>query len=130
MKSLVESVVDNICHSEIKKSKIHGNGLFATSNLKKNTILGILDGQIVEWKKEFYEPFEWNALEKNVILVRPIRTKYSYINHSRNPNLALFKYPLRIITILDVHVNEELTIDYRKEPLPEDYLLGHGATYL
>lgn len=123
-------IVDNICYSEIKNSKIHGNGLFANSNLKKNTTLGVLDGQVVKWNKTLYEQFEWNALEENIILIRPLRTKYSYINHSRYPNLILRKYPLRIITVYDIDKNEELTLDYRKEPLPKDYLQGHGATYL
>jgi len=70
--------------------------------IKKGTILGFLDGQVMPWAQyneimkntdlgyfNSYIFMEWNALDKNTLLVRAFRTKYSYINHSRKPNVAI-----------------------------------------
>ena len=45
--------VDNISFSSIKESNIHGFGLFATNNIIKSTIIGNLDGQVMNW--DFYD---------------------------------------------------------------------------
>ncbi len=134
-------VIDNIPYGYIKSSNIHGNGLFATADLLKGAIIGTLDGQVMSWveyKKIFKnikkkDPIifgEWNALSKTTLLVRPFRTKYSFINHSREPNCYLAHYPLRIVTLRDIKKDEELFLDYRQEPLCEEYLNGRGKTYL
>lgn len=139
------NTLDNICFSFIQQSKIHGFGLFSTKDISQNTILGILDGQIIDWNKydeivknietniysyKNYFFMEWNALNENTLLIRPFRTKYSYINHSYTPNLKIEYNPLRIMTIKDIKENEEFTLDYSKEPLKKDYLNGHGKSYL
>jgi SET domain-containing protein len=134
-------VINNIKHTIIQKSDIHGYGLFATNDIEKGSILCMLDGQIVSWNsyddvassnpfRQFndYLFMEWNALDHNVLLVRPFRTKYSFINHSRSPNTILSRYPLAVLALHNIHVGEELTLDYRKEPLNKNYL--NAATYL
>lgn len=73
---------------------------------------------------------EWNALNKHTLLVRPLRTKYSYINHSRTPNTEILYNPIRVVATKDINPQDELTLDYRKEALPKEYLDGHGKTYL
>jgi len=138
-------VIDNISFSYISNSKIHGFGLFADSNIQKNTILGILDGQIMDWnnydnlsdflKNEFniyknYIFMEWNALNNKTLLVRPFRTKYSYINHSENPNVTIKYNPIRIETIRKITKDEEILINYKNEPLKGDYLEGYGKSFL
>lgn len=134
-------LVDNICGTIIKKSTIHGYGLFAEKVFHPGDILCLLDGQIVSWSshdkaesdklfKNFnnYLFMEWNALEENALMIRPFRTKYSFINHSRKPNLVLRRYPLAVISGSHIEEGEELTIDYRKEPLNKKYL--EKSTYL
>ena len=77
---------------------------------------------------------EWNALSEKELLFRPYRTKYSFINHSRQPNVVLKTDPashrLYLMVCQDIPSLSELTLDYRLEPLPIEYLKGHGATYL
>lgn len=134
-------VVDNIPRTLIGRSALHGFGLFATEAIPAGTILCILDGQIIMWdsynKTLAQSPFgsysgplflEWNALDTETLLVRPFRTKYSYINHSRCPNTVLRRFPLALIAALDLKRGDELTIDYRCEPLSESYL--RSAAYL
>ncbi|MGM0411470.1 MAG: SET domain-containing protein [Bacillota bacterium] len=139
------NVIDNVSFSYIKESSIHGLGLFASESIKAGTILGILDGQIIKWNEyenivqkleneisdiDQYLFMEWNAVDEETLLVRPLRTKYSFINHSRTPNLEIVYNPIRIVAISDIKVHEEYLLDYRKEPLREEYLEGHGKKYL
>jgi uncharacterized protein len=123
-------IIDNILFSEIKPSIIHGKGLFSQRFITKNSILGILDGQYLSYSPFFLKAFEWNAIEENLLLIRPFRTKYGFINHNRAPNLILKQNPLVIIALRDIQENEEMTLDYRKEPLPKSYIQGYGVNFL
>ena len=125
----LEDVIDNLKYTYISKSIIHGNGLFASENLPKDIVLGVLDGQYIKWDlhKEYDFTLEWNAITKDTLLVRPYRTKYSFINHSRTPNLEIQYNPLSIKTLRNILKNEELTLDYRKEPLPDEYIENKGS---
>jgi len=142
---LKKIVLDNILFSQIEKSNIHGFGLFSNKNIHKDTIIGILNGQVIDWNEydsiskiledklniaKNYIFMEWNALNENTLLVRPFRTKYSFINHSYTPNLEIKYNPIRVVTIKNISKKEEFTLDYLKEPLRKEYLEGHGKTYL
>lgn len=137
------SVIDNILFTEISKSNIHGFGLFAKKDFKIGEIICILDGQTMDW--DFYDELckkidlkeyqnyifmEWNVLSQNTLLVRAFRTKYSYINHSKTPNVALKYNPLRIEAIRNIKNNEEILIDYSKEPLKQSYLQDQEKQFL
>jgi SET domain-containing protein len=141
----INEVLDNIPNTEILRSDIEGFGLFAEDHFAAKQILCNLDGQIIAWNKydeillryikrlnisikELYT--EWNAIDTDTLLVRFFRTKYSYINHSNTPNCAVKYHPLRIETLKYIKEGEELTLNYKKEPLRDKYLEGHGATYL
>lgn len=125
----LEDVIDNLKNTYISKSSIHGNGLFASMNLSQGVILGVLDGQYITWglHKEYDFTLEWNAITKDLLLVRSYRTKYSFINHSRTPNLIVKYNPIRIETLKNILKDEELTLDYRKEPLPDEYIKNKGS---
>jgi len=148
LNNIVLTTLNNIAKSTLKISHVHGIGLFTTHSIHKDELLCRLDGQILPLKQyqeirnslslsgdqknilrtSFF--MEYNHLSKTLILARPFRTKYSYINHSRTPSLLLNHSDCSVKAIRNIRPNEELTLDYRKEPLPESYLLGHGATYL
>jgi len=127
-----QDIIDNLKYSLISSSDIHGFGLFSNTNIQKNTVLGILDGQTIPWAlhTKLDLTLEWNAVDEEMLLVRPYRTKYSYINHSRNPNLVLLYNPLRVSTLKDIKNNNEMTLDYRNEPLPQEYIENKGKNYL
>ncbi len=136
---MINGVIDNIAVGEISSSKIHGNGLFAIKDIHVGFKLAVLDGQEVPWDiykltpKENDDAFnEWNAITPSLLLVRTFRTKYSYINHCRSPNCKVNAYDGNVIVmaISNIPAGEELTLDYRMEPLPHEYLMGHGASYL
>lgn len=73
---------------------------------------------------------EWTAIKEGVFLVRPLRTKYSFINHSRNPNLEIDFSTMEIRTLREIKTGEELTLDYLKEKLSENYQRTQGLNYL
>lgn len=132
-------VINNIPLGAIESSTIHGYGLFAQQDISFESVLASLDGEIVPWSvykmtrdmtKDTFN--EWNALTTKMLLVRPRRTKYSFINHSRKPNCTIVHLgnQLYVRTITDIPRREELTLDYRLEPLPPEYVSSAGAIYL
>lgn len=131
------SIIDNIPNTRISESAIHGKGLFSTVTIPTGAILAVLDGQLIPLASQHSvssdicaSHCEWNAVSKDMLLVRAFRTKYSFINHSNIPNLSLQYNPLRIVVSSDLKRGDELTLDYNKEPLPEQYLELHGRHFL
>lgn len=145
MSEFTDCYLKNLHSTYIGKSGVHGNGLFAQTDLYPGDVLGILDGQLMTWndynkivgyfshlgtseKKYFF--MEWNCISPEFLLVRPFRTFYSLINHSRAPNLFVSQNPLSIVVSLAIKKGDELFIDYRKEPLPENYFNSDENKYL
>ena len=133
--SRLKFIVDNIPDTEIRPSAIHGHGLFTTRPFQAGELLATLDGQVINWQS--YDqirstlPYgddnndlfmEWNALSPDTLLIRPFRTKYSFINHGRSANVQRIDAPLRLVTTMAIPAQTELLIDYRNEPLSADYL--------
>lgn len=145
-KFIIDNTIDNIQQGYIDKSELHGFGLFSKIDIDENDILCVLDGQVISWdlynkiRKNMasfitkpYEQYlfmEWNALNQENLLVRSLRTKYSYINHSRTPNTKIIYNPIQIVAIKEIAKDEEITIDYSKEPLNYEYVKNHGSSYL
>jgi len=129
-------VVNNIQNTEIRPSIVHGNGLFSLAEIKENTTLTYLTGQILpsSFVKKYDTPTrEWNAIHENFFLYRFARTKYGFINHSRDKHNCevSFSYPVvSLIASKDIKNGDEILLDYRKEAFPDWYLEGHGASYL
>ncbi len=143
--SVREFTLNNIQDTKIDKSNIHGFGLFATNTIRKGSILCNLEGQIINQEVynkisnqlkpsivgiEKYLFMECNYINDTEILVRPFRTKYSYINHSFSPSVAIKYFPIRIVAIVDIELGDELTINYRCEPLTNDYLARPEKQFL
>ena len=135
LRKINERIVDNIRNTYIDISSIHGFGLFAKKPIQAGAILCELDGQKMDWghyeklrrtinlgEYQDYIFMEWNALDPKTLLVRAFRTKYSYINHSKMPNVEIKYNPIRIETIKQINKNDEIVIDYNKEPLKKEYL--------
>lgn len=141
----------NLLGTEIRQeSQAHGFGLFATDDLSADVILGILDGQEIHYndydqlhynlgqglgRLRTYFFMEWNVLPNEMLLARPFRTFYSYINHSSNPNVrlvhkrAILPY-FEVITIRNIARDEEIYLDYTKERLPLSYFQQQTSHYL
>lgn len=82
----------------IKRSTIHGKGVFANKNFKK--------GEIV---------FRWDSL-LNDLNETEVKSPISFLNHSCNPNLT--DKDGENVALRDIKKSEEITIDYVKENVP------------
>ncbi|WP_031571913.1 SET domain-containing protein [Acidithiobacillus thiooxidans] len=140
----------NLSGAGIREGGIHGFGLFATEDLPPNHCLGSLDGQEIHYdtyerlhyqlgqglgRLRTYFFMEWNAISENMLLARPFRTYYSYINHNRNPNLKLILKPtkpvcLEVYTTRFIPRDSELYLDYTEEKLPLGYFQQQTTHYL
>ena len=82
---------------------------------------------------ENYFLMEWNAIDKRRVLTRGYRTKYSFINHSCNPNCQtkiINDQTIHLYAKTTIEPNHELLLDYREEPLPDDYLTNSAKRFL
>ena len=124
--------LETVPDAERGKSAIHGYGLFSTRQRVAGEHVMTLDGQAVavEAVPEALFALEWNALSEHVLLVRPLRTSYGYINHSTAPNLVIAGDGANVSAARFIAAGEELTLDYAAQPLPRQYLEAPQAAYL
>jgi len=107
---------------KIKKSKIDNRGLYAATNIKKNTKIIEYKGKIITVKEtETNQKFD----NDKAIYLFNLNKKYDLdgdfkyntarlINHSCNPNCEVDGIGLKlwIYAVKDIKKNEELTYDY------------------
>ncbi len=91
----------------VKKSLIHGKGLFAKEKISAGELIGVVkgkptdtDGPYVLWVDGI------NGFEVNCQL--------RFINHSDKPN-AVYYNTLEVCALRDILVNEEITHNYSVE---------------
>ena len=127
-----EGFLETIADAVLGPSAIHGQGLFSTRDRAVGEHVVALDGQVVRLDvlPEVLFALEWNALSETVLLVRPLRTSYGYINHSATPNMAIAVDGVTISTVRPIASGEEFTLDYAAQPLPPRYLDAQEGAYL
>ncbi len=89
------------------KSSIHGMGLFARQKIKKDTIIGHLEGHIT---KQDGMHVLW--LDENTGF--RVKCDLKYINHSDSPN-ACYYNDKSVVALRDIDADEEITHDYNSE---------------
>lgn len=128
--------VNNAPKCEPRRSAIHGIGLFAKVSIEAGeAFMSLEGGRVVPACRYFDSPLslvadEWNALSEDELLVRPQRTYYYCINHHLKPNALVEIQHRRIVASAAIAADQEITLDYLREPLPRQYLEIHGAAYL
>lgn len=91
---------------KVKKSPIHGKGLFSTTEIATDTVLGYCttrpaekhDSPYVLWLKQ--GPVE-------------VTCDLRYINHSKKPNVAYYD-DLSVVALKPISAGEELTHNYEQ----------------
>jgi len=106
--------------TEVRKSKIHGRGLFATADIGKNEIVAIKGGHIVDGKtlREKITPL-LGPVEIQIdddLFIAPVTEgerdlSMLYLNHSCDPNLGM-RGEITFVAMRDIHFGEELTHDW------------------
>ena len=92
---------------KVRKSRIHGKGLFAKKAISTDSLLGFCKTKRV--RKE--GPYVLTLGSGKQVRVT---CKFRYINHSKNPNVAYYD-DLSVVTLRDIRKGEELTHDYGEE---------------
>ena len=124
---------------KVKKSKVHGNGVFATEDIPKNIRIIEYIGEKVT-RKEGDKRSEkrllkyLNSRKDGSVYIFELNSKYDidgsplwnkarYINHSCNPNceVDITKGRIWISSIKKIKHGEELSYDYGYEFDKEDY---------
>lgn len=106
--------------TEIRESKIHGSGLFATTDIAKDEIVAVKGGHIVDRKilRERIAP-RLGPVEIQIdddLFIAPVtdeerESSMLYSNHSCDANLGM-RGEITFIAMRDVRAGEELTHDW------------------
>ena len=89
----------------VKKSAIHGKGLFAKTNIKKGAVIGEVRGQLTRKDGPYVL---WINEAKQGVEVKCI---LKYINHHSNPN-ACYYDDLTVVALRNIAQDEEITHNY------------------
>src|SRR5438309_8942374 len=106
--------------SEVRKSKIHGRGLFATADIAKDEIVAVKGGHIVDRKtlREKITP-RLGPVEIQIddnLFISPVtneerESSMLYSNHSCDPNLGV-RGEIIFVAMRDIRAGDELTHDW------------------
>ena len=106
--------------TKVRKSKIHGCGLFAIADIAKNEIVAVKGGHIVDRKtlREKITP-RFGPVEIQIdddLFIAPVtederELSMLYLNHSCDPNLGV-RGVVTFVAMRDIHNGEELTHDW------------------
>lgn len=117
---------DDAPYTYVKESAVEGYGLFAAKDIKKHDL--VIDYRMFpkDWRKILFTELSEEQIRKNWYVMLNTEecitsdkwSKFSYINHSREPNCDWVLSFHKIIANRDIPKDEELFIDYRLEPRP------------
>jgi uncharacterized protein len=106
--------------TEVRESKIHGRGLFATADIAKDEIVVVKGGHIVDRKtlREQITP-RLGPVEIQIdddLFIAPVTEEERelsmlYLNHSCDPNLGV-RGEITFAAMRDIRAAEELTHDW------------------
>lgn len=118
--------IDNAPHTYVSLSSTHGYGLFADKKFQAGEIIVNYNLYSEYWNETDYFSLDKETIDRGWFVMvggtRCITTdkfsKFSYINHSRNPNCVWLIERRMICAGENIVKDVELFIDYRVEPLP------------
>ena len=106
--------------TEVRESKIHGRGLFATTEIAKDEIVAVKGGHIVDRKtlREQISP-RFGPVEIQIdedLFIAPVteeerKGSMLYSNHSCHPNLGM-RGEITFVAMRYIRAGEELTHDW------------------
>lgn len=91
----------------VKKSRIHGKGLFATREIPEGKELGVCKAKVSDEDGPYILTLGTGEQVK-------VSCKFKYINHSKSPNVAYYD-DLTVVALRDISPGDELTHDYGEE---------------
>lgn len=113
---------------EVRKSTIHGRGLFAKEHIHKGELISIQTGHVIQKNDlgqiEKTAGSYWFQIRDNFYL-SPLTPQEAnetalYINHSCDPNAGV-DGDIGLIAIRDIQPNEEICYDYSMDTSDPEY---------
>lgn len=112
---------------EVRYSEIHGNGIFAVSDIPEGVLIMLIKGEVIDTEecirreeKENNVYIFWNG---DNYIDASLTQKIKYINHHCEPNCYVDdfdKYTLGLHSARQIKSGEELTIDYGYEEIYDE----------
>jgi hypothetical protein len=124
--SIIKVEEDNGPGTYVKKSGVEGFGLFASKDFSPGDVVVDYNLFPASWYKMKYADLTQEQIARNAYvmidsehcLTNDKRSKFSFINHSREPNCDWIIRDRVIVAAQPIFQDEELFIDYRMEPRP------------
>lgn len=124
MEPLVED--DNAPDTYVSLSGTHGYGLFANKKFSSGEIIidynlfgdHYREADYFDLPQEIIDRGWFLIIEGSRCLTTDTSSKFSYINHSRDPNCVWLRERRMICAAFTINRDTEVFIDYRLEPLP------------
>jgi len=116
---------DNAPDTYVRASAVDGYGLFASKSFKAGELIlaytsdnGWYEIEIANLTPEQIAKNWYIMLNDAICTTSDITTKFSYMNHARDPNCVWHIKQKKITAARDILMDEELFIDYRSEIRP------------
>ena len=100
---------------EVKESPLHGRGLFATTLIPADTVIGNLQTETPP-ENELDGPY---VLWVDGVQPKRVTCDLRFINHSSTPNAAYYD-DLTVVSLRDIQPGEELLHDYMGDAAEEE----------
>jgi SET domain-containing protein len=94
--------------TQVRKSPIHGRGVFAIREIREGALIGHFEGERTRRNGRYVL---WLEGDENVGIRG--RNQLRYLNHSATPNAAL--YGTELIALVKIESGTEVTIHYGAE---------------
>lgn len=98
---------------EVKKSEIHGKGIFSAKNLKKGESVFVIKGKerkfLVKSQEDALFGSNWIGVGKNIWI--DVAAPAVYLNHSCEPNVGI-RGKVVVVALKDIRKGEEILLDY------------------
>ncbi|WOD37062.1 SET domain-containing protein [Nodosilinea sp. E11] len=120
----IDHLIDNAPNCGPGTSQIHGYGLIAVTTIEKGNVIIDFSDRKLYVEKRFSELEQWRlksgkytGISEEKCVISEKFTKYSLLNHSRQPNAITDFEARKVIALRDILPGEEVTVDYRLEPV-------------
>ena len=114
--------------TQVRESKIHGRGLFATTDIAKNEIVAVKGGHIISREESREITPRLGPVEIQIddhLFIAPVteeerESSMLYSNHSCDANIGM-RGEITFVAMRDIRAGEELTHDWVMTDDDDDY---------
>lgn len=99
-----------IKHIEVRRSPIHGRGVFATRRIQADQLIGVYEGERTRRNGAYVL---WIEEDDGVVVGINGRNQLRFLNHRSKPNAVCWGEEL--FALKEITPGEEITIDYGEE---------------